>query len=384
MAEITVEEPQRVGASLRYSSVIESNEVGTRRLWFEVPEEFSGWVTDLADPFLVANLFQMMSEGEDVHVRGDLSAGLIEPLQAFMDLWSSWRPDRCRPIAISADRWIKNRRPETDEAAMLFSGGLDAQTSLQRHLREEAGDRTRSIGACIYTRGFMNGLADSPRYRAALCKTAESVRFFGKEKIPLIALVSNWQELNTRTMPDSIGPGLISFLHLFKARFRHGLLASSMTYSDLRIYGSHPFSDPLLGHEDFRVESDDPTSSRLDKALYLSDKPEALERLLICHQFDDAARNCGRCEKCYRTALCFMVHGKDVPKSIPIDWDECRRKKAYRKTFREDPEASRELFQRIRRDRMKAPELVRFQNQYRLQTSKQLIKNLLTTWGLRD
>ena len=79
-----------------------------------------------------------------------------------------------------------------------------------------------------------------------------------------------------------------------------------------------------------------------------------------------------------------MVHGKDVPKSIPIDWDECRRKKAYRKTFREDPEASRELFQRIRRDRMKAPELVRFQNQYRLQTSKQLIKNLLTTWGLRD
>ena len=51
MAEITVEEPQRVGASLRYSSVIESNEVGTRRLWFEVPEEFSGWVTDLADPF---------------------------------------------------------------------------------------------------------------------------------------------------------------------------------------------------------------------------------------------------------------------------------------------------------------------------------------------
>lgn len=383
MAEIFVEDPQENGSSYRFSCVIESSVSGTRNLWFEVPEEFCGWVTRRADPFLVASLFQLMTDGEDVRVHGDLSAGLLEPLLGYMDIWSSWRPELCRPISISADNMLPDQDAETGDTVMLFSGGLDAQTTLQRHLRADVGDRTRTIGACVYTRGFMNGLEDSPRYRAAWENAKNSVLHFGHGKIPVIPLVSNWQELNQLTVPDSIGTGLISFLHLFKSRFARGMLSSSATTHDMVPYGSHPFADPLLGHKTFQVECDDPTSTRLDKALYLSDKPDVLERLLVCHAFDDEAQNCGKCEKCYRTALCFTVHGKPVPECIQIDWDACKRRRTESKTFRDDPESSLYISTMVRERQLGHVELVRFHKQYRNYVTKKSIQKIFSVWGLR-
>ena len=383
LTELFVHTPKLSGSSYRYSCSIESSRFGSRTLWFEVPAEFCDWVTPRADPFLVASLFQLMIEGEPVRIRGDLSASLLEPLRGYMDLWISWRPTLCRPIEISADNLLEDHVAEKSDTVLLFSGGLDAQASLQRHLRAEVDNRTRKIGACIYARGFMNGLEDTSRYRAALENAKASILTFGDGKIPLIPIVSNWEELNTKTMPDSIGTGLISFLHLFKSQFGRGMLSSSMTNFDMRPYGSHPFSDPLLGHSSFQVECDDTTSTRLDKALYLSDKPEVLERLLVCHNFDDEAENCGECEKCYRTALCFVVHGKDVPQSIRIDWKASKKSRNYLKTFREDPEASLELFQKTIQENLKHPELLRFRRHYRIHLTKEGIKAVFLAWGLQ-
>lgn len=160
MTELLVLEPETSGPSLRYSCRIESSGAGSRVLWFEVPEAFSDWVTPRADPFLVATLFQMMVEGEDVRVRGDVSASLLEPLHHYMTLWSSWRPGVCRPVSISADHLLEDHVADESDSLLLFSGGLDAQTSLQRHLRGETENKTRRIGDCLYARGFMNGLED--------------------------------------------------------------------------------------------------------------------------------------------------------------------------------------------------------------------------------
>lgn len=378
-----MEEPNKIGSSYRFSCVVNSRASGNRNLWFEVPEQFCDWVTLRADPFLVASLFQLMVEGEDVRVHGEVSSGLFEPLAGYMDIWSSWRPGLCQPISIWAENRGVDQEAKTGDSVMLFSGGLDAQTTLQRHLRADVGDRTRTIGACIYTRGFMNGLEDSIRYKSAREKAKNSVFHFSGGKIPLIPIVSNWQELNQPTMPDSIGTGLISFLHLFKSHFARGMLSSSATTHDMVPYGSHPFADPLLGHQTFQIECDDPTSTRLDKALYLSDKPEVLDRLLVCHFFDDHARNCGRCEKCYRTALCFTVHGKPVPKSIQIDWKACKEDKIELKTFKDDPESSLYIFRLVRGEKMDHPELVRFHNQYRNYVTRQSIKEIFSAWGLK-
>ncbi len=384
LTELFVQAPKRSGSFFRYSCRIESARVGSRVLWFDVAEEFCDWVTPRADPFLVATLFQLMIEGEPVRVRGDVSASLLEPLHEYMTLWSSWRPGVCRPISISADELLEDHVAEGSDSLLLFSGGMDAQTTLQRHIRGEAGNRTRKIGACLYARGFMNGLEDTARYRAALENAKASVSAFGEGQIPLIPIVSNWQELHTRTMPDSIGTGLISFLHLFKSRFGRGMLSSSMsTKWDMRAYGSHPFSDPLLGHSSFQIECDDTASTRVDKALYLSDKPEVLDRLLVCHDFDDEAKNCGACEKCFRTAICFIAHGQDVPRSIPIDWRACEKKKIHLKTLRDDPEVCREVFLNTVQQNLKHPELAKFRRWYQIYLTKEAIKETLLVWGLR-
>ena len=95
-------------------------------------------MTPLADPFLVATLYQFMLEGEPVRIRGSVSASLLQPLQQYMTLWSSWRPGICQPVSIDADELLEDHVAETPDTLLLFSGGMDAQTTLQRHLRGEA------------------------------------------------------------------------------------------------------------------------------------------------------------------------------------------------------------------------------------------------------
>ncbi len=348
-------------------------------LWFDVPEEYRSWVTPRADPFLIAHIFPLMLEGENVHVHGDISASLLEPLLGYMDIWRSWRPGRCHSFTISVDSELEDYVPATSDTVLLFSGGLDAQTTLQRHIRGDAGARSRRIGACVYARGFMNGLDDSPRYRSALKNAQESVAEFAGRETPVIPIVSNWEESNHDTMPDSIGGGLIAFLHLFKAQFSRGMLSSSVSIKGGGTYGSHPFSDPLLGHGNFEIECDDVTSSRPEKALYLSDKPEVLDRLLICHDFDDRARNCGKCEKCFRTALCFLVEGKPVPDSIRIDWQACKEQGLLYRVFWSAPESCEYMFKKIRAEGLRHPELIRFRNRYQFYITKRRLDDLLMT-----
>ena len=107
MTEVVVLPPARSRSSVRYSCRVESARSGSRVLWFEVPEEFSDWVTSRADPFLVATLYQFMVEGEPVRSRGGVSASLLEPLQQYMTLWSSWRPGICQPVSIAADELLE-------------------------------------------------------------------------------------------------------------------------------------------------------------------------------------------------------------------------------------------------------------------------------------
>jgi len=317
MVRVWPQDFKRTGESIIISAIIESP-AGRQELWYRVPAKWEFGLTRQADPFAIATLFLAMKSGEEMSIHGTVSPSLLQNLEEFQAVWTSWLPQKYQTVSMTAESYHEAPQPRTDSAVVSFSGGLDSCFTVHQHVHGRRGRRSRRIGAAVLIHGFdISYQVDEPFEKAL----AAASTILTSENIPLITVQTNWRSLGV-SWEDGFATAISACLSLFSGSFSSGLIAGGETYADLAEYlpwGSNPLTDPMLSSAVFKISYDAGEYSRIQKAAGLLNWKTALDNLRVCWEGPMTGANCGVCEKCVRTILDFRVIGGGLPSCFPCD-----------------------------------------------------------------
>ena len=286
---------------------------GARKtLWFQMDESYESWLTQAADPWVLAVILNAMRSRVDLVVHGAVSKSLLVNLERFQEIWTRWRPDRYRAVTITAEaEWPAEVRQ--GEAVVGFTGGVDSCFTAFRHRRGLPGGQNMNLTAGLTMLGFDVPLFDRDHFGAVLAKCRRMLWSIGME--PLF-MATNIREQPIKWV-DLHGTALAASLSVLAGRFAIGVIASTIPLGKLGIpYGSHLLTDPLMGSDGFLIVHDGAEYGREEKVRLLAEWPQAMADLRVCWEGRQRDRNCGQCYKCMRTKLCFMVNGIPVPLAL--------------------------------------------------------------------
>jgi hypothetical protein len=294
----------------------------SHRLWWRAPASSQEMLTTFADPFVIATSFLIMSAGEDVEVEAPVSRSLLAGLESYMDIWRAWVPGLYRRARVWSKEEAEPPVPGDPEAFVVpFSAGVDSCFTALRHARDFAGRNRRRVGLGVTMFGF-DIRADDPNASAMYDHVAAgAATMLQSLHIPHIQVSTNFRSLPGVWL-HTHGAQLVSTLSLFGGGFGGALVPNSLPANHLGIlWGSHPYSDPFLSSERFKIIDDGGAVPRWQKVKALIDWPEAMDGLRVCFGVAGEAGNCGRCEKCIRTAIAFLINdampGASLPAAIP-------------------------------------------------------------------
>lgn len=336
---VTPLRPEPSDATIRVAATVEPSTRPAATLWYEVPATHQDWIPDDADHVLVATVMTAMALGEDLHIAGPVSARLVANLEAYQQVWHAWVPTMFQRVRVTADELLPDRRPDGDDELCLFSGGVDASWTLLRRATD-TGRATRSVTA-VMVRGMGGFLLPEPElFEAALVEARATTAQLGVDIVPV---TTNWERVVQGFGMDvekCHAAGFVSCLGVVSAHHPRGVIASGQGAEVVDGHGSHPTTDPLLGSGRFEVVHHGAGLERSDKLRDLAGWPALLPTLRVCNIARRTRRNCGRCEKCLRTALASQsvglepVGGLRAPTvadvrgvAFPLSWnaDEWRR-----------------------------------------------------------
>lgn len=291
-------------------------------VWADVPEEVADDLTDRLDAWLAWLVPHAFECGEDLVLDGPVDAELLRNVRELMEVWSRWRPDK-RPVRVTAEPADPSER-KGSRTGLFFTAGVDSFYSLLHHdemARLHPEWRLGPVDDLIYVEGYDIPLRNRPaldRKRAALQTVAAAT---GKK---LVTLATNFRDTGVSLRPKAWGPivhgpAVVASGLLLGRRWRTLLVSASFGYDELNPWGSHVVTDPLLSTSTTRVwhYGAGASSDRLEKTEFLSRFDVALNHLHVCWQ-DFSDRNCGLCEKCFRTLLALdLVGARDRAASFP-------------------------------------------------------------------
>ncbi len=276
------------------------------KLWFDVPENFTPSLVDSCNAWLTALLPLAFERGEDLRICGPVDPVLLQNMEQTQQVWARWFPER-KPVRIIAETAAEVRRPAGDERiGCFFSAGVDSFYSLLHFdATQTAG---RGVDDLIYVWGYDIAIADR---RAIAGKMAALTRVAGQLNKNIVPLATNLRETRLRKLDWGLhmhGPALGVAGLLLGARYQSILISTSQIWDSPVPWGTHPATPPLMssGHLRFNYYGADP--SRFEKTAYLARSPIALQNLHVCWVNRDE-KNCGRCEKCFRTLLTLEALG---------------------------------------------------------------------------
>lgn len=224
-------------------------------------------------------------------------------------------------VTLSADEEVECDQPPVGRTGLFtFSGGVDGTFSLLRHhAGHDLGRGRIPPEAALLVAGL-----DIPQERQdvfdAVAEQAE--RMLRHTQVPLLRITTNFRQLG-QAWEDAYGLGLASCMLLLSGQFAFGVKGGGEPYERLIFpWGSTPLTDPLVRTESFGVVHDGADHDRTEKVEWLvrNAPPGVVERLRVCWEGPSLDRNCGRCEKCVRTALNFWAAGVTdaAPASLPL------------------------------------------------------------------
>jgi hypothetical protein len=304
-------------ARLEISGTLRLGEHSQTLTW-RVPATWRDAVTAHADPFVIGLAFPMMQAGHDVEVLGPVSPSLLANLERFMDVWHLWSPTRYRRVRIWSHE--EQEAPPSDEAfAIPFSAGVDSCYTALSHARDLRGRNNRRIGLGVTMFGFdiqSNQSNARPMYDALRRGAAEMLGSLG---IPHVEIESDFRSLDTLWL-HSHSSQLASGLALFGRGFSGAMIPNSLPVNQLgTLWGSHPLTDPMFSSNAFTIVDDGGAVPRWAKIEAIAPWPEAMRHLRVCFGVDGSIGNCGKCEKCIRTAIGFKIVDAPPAAGLPAE-----------------------------------------------------------------
>jgi hypothetical protein len=167
----------------------------------------------------------------------------------------------------------------------------------------------RLVENLIFVGGFDIPLKHTAEFGRKQEWIADAAREMGKN---LITITTNLRETRLRKLDWGMhthGMALGAAGLLCGTRFKQILLSSSFVIDDSRSWGSHRRVDPLMSSSRTEIIHYGADFGRMDKTAFISRSEVALRYLHVCWK-GGTARNCGVCEKCYRTLLSLEVLGR--------------------------------------------------------------------------
>jgi len=310
---IRIDPPEwhRAGGELEYAARVHG--LGERRrLWFRLPAELEGSLTNSADPFLAALLPTASALGRPLLVEGGVSRRLLDQIGQILEIWN-WRDPRLRKVQVEA-RAVKEERCDARRGcASFFSGGVDSFYTLLKNLDlEQDPDRVTHL-LCV--QGFDLDPDNDATY-ALVAERMESVA--AALGLRLIRIRTNMRALTDRHAHwqwRQMGAGMCAVgLHLAPL-FRRILIPAGEGYlPSVLLAPSNALLDPLFGTDAIEFVHDGCEATRLQKVRrYVARSDLALRHLRVCYR--NAPRrapqhyNCGECPKCVRTMVGLHIAG---------------------------------------------------------------------------
>lgn len=309
-------EPNFRNNSLRLSAILEIAAREPFKIWFEIPDEFSEYVSESAEPFVLGAIFSAMGMGGKLHVHGHVSQSLLRNLSEFQAAWHNWLPNRYKTVQITADDTRELPIERTGGLSIsAFTGGVDSCYTIYRHRKLVSGAAKRTIEAGLLIHGFDIPLEQEESFSRAASAAQQSLSAIDTKLITMKSNLFNPDWENTH------GAMLAACLMTLQGRYEEGLIASSYAYTQFHgAWGSNPITDHLLSSRNFPITHDGSGTYRGEKLEAISQWEEGFNNLRVCFSNNERDKNCGVCPKCVMTLILCRSRKLSVPRSFPRDF----------------------------------------------------------------
>jgi hypothetical protein len=253
-----------------------------------------------------------MSNRMDLQLEGSVELQLIHALQEWADAWAFLRPDIYGRIRVQAKHHDQPVLPPNRRSgALAFSGGVDSLFAAAEH-QTRFGAATDPVLVLVH--GFDIPLSDPDGFATARRSAQVAAEALGH---PLSWVETNWRRDFSTHWTMEFAAGLTAVLRLWHSQAGQAVLGSDEGSGygfEVFPWSSNPATNHLLGSPAFPVVTHGFAADRVDKCAVVAQRPELLDVVRVCLVEDAGGRNCGSCEKCLRTKLCFAAAGqRDVP-----------------------------------------------------------------------
>ncbi len=292
-------------------------------LWYSIPRDQYPYVSfDLMDPFVIGALPKAMEDQATMRVHGPVSASLLDNLEEFQIIFSTWFPDKYHhPIEIVAESETEGKK-QNEKVILSFSGGVDGAFSALNHVVRKGPIKRKllNIDATLYIEGFDVNINYDRECGNIVSRNRKL--FSAYPQLTFLNVRTNLKYLHSiKRFWMTHACVVASVASLFRNKWGGCLVGSSHSYLHLRPWGSHPLTDRLLSSRSFEMHHDT-VFKRMDKLKALFSWPDALENLKVCwegqYRYDTLPdANCCKCDKCIRTMLSFLALGHGIPGSFP-------------------------------------------------------------------
>ncbi len=212
---------------------------------------------------------------------------------------------------------VENKAVLNNKTAMLFSGGVDAYTTLLRHY-EEVPDLITIKGADIAIDdkeqwdSVMEYINTTPTLQHNRKYTIESnLREFINFNVDALLPSYGWWGRIQHGLALTCLTAPLAYLNGYETVLIASTRSSKMPFSP---WGSMPETDNLVKFSSASILHDGYELTRLDKVrtiLELSSKYNTFPPLRVCYHDIKEALNCNKCEKCCRTIFAIMICGRN-------------------------------------------------------------------------
>jgi hypothetical protein len=291
-------------------------------IYLSVPSRFRNDLSCNPNAFLLNAFAPAMHHGEKrVQIKGKLCPQLRNGVETAVQILQHWYGKEGHPtVAIEATQGFKPPVPRTPERTGLFmSGGVDSLTTLYLNRQDFPLQHPASIQDCLFIAGL--GIGDRDAYEDSVNAIEQDSVFLSelaeREKFTLIPVNTNFSQLlksKSLFTYETGGAWLAAVAHVFPDRFSKVNISSCYAIPELYPYGTHPLLDPNYSSAAISVHHEGCRLTRLEKVGVIAGWDFGLSCLRTCHFLPEHHKsntlNCGRCDKCIRTMLQLIIHGR--------------------------------------------------------------------------
>jgi hypothetical protein len=267
-------------------------------------------------------------------------------LQEASAIYTWYWPNKFEPVDLRCTTEL--RPPSVGRLASFYSGGIDSLYNIAETQSRSDKGIGRQIDELWLVHGFDVGLEDSALWQQVRGRLVGDLGGCLSQQI--VCVRTNLREFHPgdNFWPDlGFSSALAAVGKCVTSRVDEVLIGSYGTYAEAIPHASSPLIDPMWSCRRQSVVHFSCRVNRRQKMQVIGHvTPQLLRGLRVCYLNPEGEYNCGRCEKCLRTALQLALLGfekecdtfdfpidPDLLKSIRLPW---RPESAYAWSFWED------------------------------------------------